>query len=414
MSRAKILFQLSGSIACYKACSVISRLVQTDYEVEVVATRSALEFVGLATLEGLTGRKVHTDVFESGSYMAHIDLMKWADLVILCPASANTISKMANGLGDDLVSTLFLAHDFKKPYLISPAMNVNMFNHPATQASIAKLSGWGVQILDTGTGRLACGDVGEGRLLEPDAIFEAVERALKTSSPQLSGMNVLVTSGGTREPLDGVRYLTNMSSGRTGAEIASGFARAGAKVTYLHAEGAAIPSNDKIEAVSFASFSSLESSLKKELSNSFYNVVIHAAAVGDFSIDSIETSAGKTVAGSTGKLESSEGIQLHLKRNPKLVSMIRSWSKNPAVKLVAFKLTNQPSAPAGETAVEKLASDARPDFVVQNDVSEILDGKHPFRIYTVTNGKSNLGFELEGARNLASYLSDSLSIGGQA
>jgi phosphopantothenoylcysteine decarboxylase/phosphopantothenate--cysteine ligase len=178
MSQSKILFQLSGSIAAYKACFAISRLVQDGYELQCVATKGALEFVGAATIEGLTGKPVFTDLYESGRMMDHIHLSKWADLAIVCPASANTINRLAAGLSDDVIGALFLSFDLKKPYLVAPAMNQQMFKHPATQSSLAKLESFGVKILPTGEGHQACGDVGEGRLLEPEAIVKWIGKCL--------------------------------------------------------------------------------------------------------------------------------------------------------------------------------------------------------------------------------------------
>jgi phosphopantothenoylcysteine synthetase/decarboxylase len=183
-SGKKILFQLSGSIACYKSCSVISRLVQSGHDVQTVATASALKFIGNATLEGLTGRTVFSDIFESGKLMGHIDWAKWADLTIVCPATANTISALANGIAVDAIGTLFLAYDLKKPYLVAPAMNQQMWQHPATQRSLEVLKSYGVTVLPTTSGHQACGDVGPGRLLEPEAIYDHVTQAL--SAPGVS------------------------------------------------------------------------------------------------------------------------------------------------------------------------------------------------------------------------------------
>jgi phosphopantothenoylcysteine decarboxylase/phosphopantothenate--cysteine ligase len=179
MSGSKILFQLSGSIACYKACSVISKLVQNGFDVKTAATKSALRFIGTATLEGLTHKPVYADLFEGERALEHVELAQWYDLAILCPATANILGKLAAGIGDDCVSTLFLAHGFKKPYLIAPAMNRNMLAHPATKRSMSVLQGWGVKVLGTGTGRQACGDRGPGRMLEPDAVYAEILKALK-------------------------------------------------------------------------------------------------------------------------------------------------------------------------------------------------------------------------------------------
>ncbi|MGZ3699208.1 MAG: flavoprotein [Bdellovibrionota bacterium] len=180
MSHApKILFQLSGSIACFKACQVLSRLVQEGAEVRVAATSGALRFVGLATLEGLSGSRVFHDAFEEGRQMDHIHLAKWADLAVLAPASASCINRLAAGIGQDAVSTLFLAWDLRrKPYLVAPAMNQEMRRHPATEASLEKLHTYGVKILPSPDGHQACGDVGPGRLAEPETILAEIRAAL--------------------------------------------------------------------------------------------------------------------------------------------------------------------------------------------------------------------------------------------
>lgn len=173
--KPKILYQLSGSIAAYKSCFAISRLVQSECEVRVACTPNALKFVGAATLEGLTGHPVFCDAYEPGRMMDHIELAKWADLAILAPASANTLNRLAAGLADDAVGALFLAFDLKrKPYGVAPAMNQQMWAHPATQRSIATLREWGVRIVMPGDGRQACGDVGPGRMAEPEELLQAI------------------------------------------------------------------------------------------------------------------------------------------------------------------------------------------------------------------------------------------------
>lgn len=178
MSKSKILFKLTGSIACYKACYVISKLVSRGFEVQTVCTPEALKFIGPATLSGLTGKPVLSDVFESCKTISHVSLPKWADLAIICPATANIINQLAGGLAKDLIGSLFLAYDLKKPYLIAPAMNHRMFEHPATRASLEKLKGWNVKILETEYGRSACGDEGYGRLLDPEKIYQAIMKTL--------------------------------------------------------------------------------------------------------------------------------------------------------------------------------------------------------------------------------------------
>ena len=169
-----ILFQLSGSIACYKACTVISQLTQAGHDVQCVASASALRFIGAATLEGLSGRALLTDTFAPGRWMEHIELNRWAELSVLCPATANRLNKMATGVADDLLGNLWLTHDFSKPLFVAPAMNTKMWTHPITQESVQKLEGLGVRFLRPAAGNLACGEIGEGRLLEPEEILKAL------------------------------------------------------------------------------------------------------------------------------------------------------------------------------------------------------------------------------------------------
>ena len=178
-SAATILFMLSGSIACFKSCAVISRLVQEGHRVQTAATAAALKFVGRSTLEGLTGRPVLTDIYNEGQQMDHIHLARQADLLILAPATATTLARLANGFADDAVSSLALANNFKKPLLIAPAMNHEMYNHPATQQNVAKLKSWGAFFIEGESGALACGEYGAGRLAEPDQILTALHSHLK-------------------------------------------------------------------------------------------------------------------------------------------------------------------------------------------------------------------------------------------
>lgn len=182
MSGSKLLFVVTGSIAGYKACEAVSQLVQRGHRVRAVATPAARQFVGVATLEGLTGERVRTDLFEPGAALDHIDLTRWADAVVVCPATAHTLNRFAAGLADDLVGALFLAHDWSKPFLVAPAMNPAMWSHPATVAAVGRLREWGVRFIDVGTGRTACGEVGEGRMAEPWEVVAAVEAALKVES----------------------------------------------------------------------------------------------------------------------------------------------------------------------------------------------------------------------------------------
>jgi phosphopantothenoylcysteine decarboxylase/phosphopantothenate--cysteine ligase len=407
-AKRKILFLISGSIAAYKSCTVISRLVQNSFDVQVVATRSALEFVGAATLEGLSGRPVHSETFEAGSYMQHIHLMKWADLIILCPASANTIGKLASGMGDDLLTTLFLAYDFKKPFLLAPAMNTQMYLHPATQSSLERLKTWGVEVLETAAGVLACGDVGAGRLIEPDLIYQEIEKHLGKGipSPTLEKsckLKVLITSGGTREPIDSVRSITNTSTGETGRILADYLSEQGHDVTFLYAHGSKQPATAH-QLIEYTTFADLQKSLLSLLKKNAFDALIHLAAVSDYSIEQIKMNGGWQNPDPTHKINSGEAIEIRLKQNPKIIDQVRTHSRNPHLLLVGFKLTRSDSTDKIVSQVASLVSHAQADFVVHNDLSQIdvSKGRHEATIYQGnravehTHSKPQLAKALEG------------------
>ena len=373
---SNILFMFTGSIACYKACEAVSRLVQNGHRVRTVATASALKFIGPATLEGLTGAAVMSDIFAPGSAMDHINLTRWADVVIVCPATANTINRLAAGMADDLPGSLFLAHDRTKPWLIAPAMNPEMWSHPATIAAVDKLKSWGVKFLPTGVGRTACGEVGEGRLAEPPVIVAAVEAAVARPARRL---RVLVTSGGTAEPIDGVRVLTNSSTGATGAGIAAQLTRDGHEVVLLRARNAACHAV-ACRTEPFGSFADLDAALTRLLGGENFDAVIHAAAVSDFGVASIEVAGA--VQAATTKLESNASPVLRLKPLPKLVDGLRARSANPRLVVVAFKLTNGASAGEAQTAVRGLFAHSKADLVVHNDLgARTASGVFPADIY---------------------------------
>ncbi len=173
-SKGRIALQVTGSIAAFKAATLASLVVDAGAEVQVIMSEGARRFVGESTFEGLSGRPVLGDLFERGRAHDHIHLVDWADLFLLYPASANHVNRLRAGLADDLIGCLFLANNFRKPYWVAPAMNSNMLGHPAVTDSLRVLEGWGCRILPTGEGRLACGEVGYGRLLEPERAAELV------------------------------------------------------------------------------------------------------------------------------------------------------------------------------------------------------------------------------------------------
>lgn len=394
MSKSKILFMMTGSIACYKACHIISRLVQNNCELQVIATPSALQFVGNATLEGLTGKPVISDMYAMGNVMDHIHLMRWADAIVVAPATANFINKAAQGVGDDLVQTLFLAHDFKKPFLIAPAMNTSMYQHPVTQKSLASLKQMGLQILDTASGILACGEEGWGKLLDPDLIVKITLESLdkyKGTAPTadatpkastLSKVKVLITAGGTQEPIDTVRVISNLSSGRTGIALAEYMTQMGFDVTLLQAHGS--PKTDLVHRKDFfTSFASLDEKMKNYLSSEDYTHVIHAAAVSDYSVDSIEVHGQRYRPFELKKVSSDENsMSIHLKRNHKIVDRLKDYSRNKNLQVIAFKLTSHASAEERQAAVKKLFTSSHADYVVHNDLTDIdiVNKTHKFTL----------------------------------
>ncbi len=364
MSGSNVLFVLSGSIACYKACDAISRLVQRGHRVRAVATEAALRFVGTATLEGLTGERVGTDLFAAGEALAHLNLTRWADLTIVCPATANTLNRAAVGLGDDLAGALLLAHDRTKPLLFAPAMNPAMWSHPSTVASVACLQSRGARFVAVGAGRTACGEVGEGRLAEPAEIVAAVEAALARPARRL---RVLVTGGGTTEPIDGVRVLSNTSTGATSALMAGHFARCGHAVTLLRARSA-VGAEAGVRDETFGTFAELDAALTRLLGGEDFDAVIHAAAVSDFAVDAILVDGVAQPPG-VAKLGSDAAPTLRLRRNPKLLDTLRARSRNGAVRVVAFKLTRGATVAQAHEAVATLFARSAVDFVVHNDLA---------------------------------------------
>lgn len=401
MSKYKILFKITGSIAAYKSAYLISKLVQNDFDVQTVATESALEFVGPATLEGLTGKPVMTDSFEQGKMMSHINLVKWADLTITCPASANTINKLANGIGDNLVSSLFLAHDWKKPYIIAPAMNTAMFDHPATKESLSKLEKWGVKILPTDDGHLACGDYGKGKMLDPDKIYEYIRSTLEPQRDQKK-LCVLITAGGTKEDIDGIRYLTNLSTGKTAAVMAQHFIDNGHNVTFLSAPDARKPIG-KFEEQQFTNFRTLDKSLKQLLDSNHYDCVIHNAAVSDYSAYEIEDDDEKFTLPLDKKLSSkSETMTVRFKRNPKIVKSIKSHSINKNLMLVSFKFTNDKNDAEKVEQAKSLLQSSGSDVVVLNDFSDRVNGnlQQNFVLFSKTSYEK----KVETASSLAKEL----------
>ncbi|MFN3453415.1 MAG: bifunctional phosphopantothenoylcysteine decarboxylase/phosphopantothenate--cysteine ligase CoaBC [Pseudobdellovibrio sp.] len=381
----KILFIVTGSIASYKIAAVLSQLKKNNCAIKVVATQSALKFIGISTLEGLTSEKVHTELFDNGSNMDHIHLIRWADIVVVAPATANFINKIAHGFADDLASTLFLAHDFKKPFLIFPAMNTKMYQHPATTRSLEILTKWNIRILDSASGSLACGETGVGRLLEPEQIIAEIDKAFESihlyqpsaqikpdlSKSKASSLKVLITSGGTQEPLDDVRVITNSSTGKTAAYLADEFIEHGFDVTYLMAENAKMPLLN-CNIVKFKTFKDLQTALEEH--SKIHHFIIHAAAVSDYSVLPTE-----------GKINSDQEIlQINLKKNPKLIDQIKK--NNPNAILIGFKLTSTQDPQLIKSKIDSLFKNSKCDLIVHNDWSTIKSDQH---LFNLVNNKQN-------------------------
>jgi phosphopantothenoylcysteine decarboxylase/phosphopantothenate--cysteine ligase len=335
-------------------------------------------------------------MYADGQVMDHIHLVRWADLILVAPATAHYINRISNGIGDDLLTTLFLAHDFKKPFLIAPAMNTMMYLHPTTQRSIKKLKEMNIEILEAASGVLACGEVGYGRLLEPDLIVKEVELRLNSSftatatAPVQKSKNiqVLITAGGTSEPIDDIRVITNRSTGKTASVLADHLVESGFEVTFLHSENSLKPKNPT-QTVTFTTFNDLQSKLETELKRSSYDWVIHTAAVSDYSVQPTE-----------GKISSdADEITLKLKRNPKLIDQIKKIS--PKTKLVGFKLTSTTDPKTITEKVGKLFSNAHCDFVVQNDWSDIKNNKRIFNVYSAQSVQPD---SIEGLDELSATL----------
>lgn len=230
----KVLLCVSGGIAAYKAVQLTSKLTQNGFDVKVMMTGNATKFVTPLSFQAISRNDVYTDTFDEKdpAKIAHIDLADWPDVIIIAPATANIIGKLANGIADDMVSTTLLATE--KPVFIAPAMNVHMYNHPVVQENIARLKSFGYHFIEPSEGYLACGYVGKGRLEEPEIIVEHVKTFFVQNKQQfLRGKTVLISAGPTREKIDPVRYLSNYSSGKMGYAIAEVAQHLGANVILI-------------------------------------------------------------------------------------------------------------------------------------------------------------------------------------
>ncbi len=384
LSNKNILLGISGSIAAYKACELISLLKKQNANVKTIASESALQFIGKATLEGLSGNPVTTSDFEDGQMMAHIHLAKWADLFIIAPASAQTVNSLCSGTGSSPLISTYLAYDLKKPLLLAPAMNSTMLFHPTTQLAFKQLSAWGVSVLSSESGALACGDVGEGRLLEPTVLLKEIQNALYPASK----LSILITAGGTKVPIDSIRAITNTSTGRTGTLLADYFSKRHYSVDLLLSKDAEEPAYTK-NVDRFETYSDLSKLLEEKLKKNKYDLVIHSAAVSDFAVESLN---GK------GKISSGGSLVLNLHPTEKIIAKIKTWNQN--CKLVGFKLTDTSDEDSRHRAIKKLFAQSA-DWVIHNDLSQITENSHQYQLFNhkaklgVCNQKQDLGPLLE-------------------
>jgi len=354
MERRRALVAVSGGIAAYKIPELVRCLIRDGHDVRCVLTANAARFVSPLVLQTLSGHSARSELFDSAQEgeIDHIALADWAELVVLAPATAHTLARLAHGLADDLVSTLLLAA--RAPLLAVPAMNVNMWRHPATQANVTLLRERGVRFVGPESGFLACGWEGEGRMAEPAEIAAAAVLALGPRS--LAGERVLVTAGGTREPVDPVRALCNRSSGKMGFAIAAEAARRGAEVS-LVAGPCALATPSGVRRVDVETALEMREAVLAELPQ--VGVVVMVAAVADFR-------PARPASRKIKKEELAEGAApvIELVRNPDILAEISAQPRGGRV-IVGFAAEDHDVL---EAARRKLARKAC-DLIVANDVS---------------------------------------------
>ena len=309
MSPLNVVVGITGGIAAYKAVGVVRALVLAGHDVHVVPTEGALRFVGRPTLEPISRNPVHTDLYEGVAEVRHVAIGQAADLIVIAPATANTIAKLATGLADDLLGNTVLASE--APIVIAPAMHTEMWRHPATRANIATLEARGVTVVGPAVGQLTGADSGPGRMEEPETIVAAaLEVAAASARRDLAGLRVVVTAGGTREPLDPVRFIGNRSSGKQGVAIANAARARGAEVTLI-AANLEVPEPDGCDIRHVSSALELQQAVTDAAKGA--DVVVMAAAVADYRPGDVSETKIKKDA-------SDDGMTLELVRNPDILA----------------------------------------------------------------------------------------------
>ena len=355
MKPPHILLVISGGIAAYKSLELIRRLRTMGYDVTPVMTKAAEEFVTPLSISALAGRKVYQDLFDltSEAEMGHIELSRSADLLVVAPASADLMAKMATGLANDLASTLLLATD--TPVMIAPAMNVRMWTHPATQRNIKALMNDGIELIGPAHGDMACGEHGPGRMTEPEEIASAIEQKLTAlgAEKMLAGRHILVTSGPTHEPIDPVRYIANRSSGAQGSAIANALIAQGAEVTFITGPAEA-PAPIGARIVEIQSAQEMHDAVHAALP---VDAAIFAAAVADWRV--------KDAASEKIKKQAGESPSLTFTENPDILASVSALDEQRPPLVIGF-------AAETENVIENATAKRLRkgcDWIIANDVS---------------------------------------------
>ncbi|MBP5864882.1 bifunctional phosphopantothenoylcysteine decarboxylase/phosphopantothenate--cysteine ligase CoaBC [Streptomyces scabiei] len=356
VGKPKVVLGVSGGIAAYKACELLRRLTESGHDVRVVPTDSALHFVGAATWSALSGNPVSTEVWESVHEVPHVRIGQAADLVVVAPATADMLAKAAHGLADDLLTNTLLTA--RCPVVFAPAMHTEMWEHPATQENVATLRRRGALVIDPAVGRLTGADTGKGRLPDPGEIFEVCRRVLArgVAEPDLAGRHVVVTAGGTREPLDPVRFLGNRSSGKQGYALARTAAARGARVTLIEAN-TGLPDPAGVDVVRIGTAVQLREAVLKAAPDA--DVVVMAAAVADFRPDTYAT-------GKIKKKDGQEPAPLVLVRNPDILAEISADRPRPGQVVVGFAAETDDVLANGRAKLARKGC----DLLVVNEVGE--------------------------------------------
>ena len=351
--RLTVVLGITGGIAAYKAVSVVRAFVLGGHDVHVVATEGALRFVGRATLEAISRNPVHTDLYEGVPEVRHVALGQRADLIVIAPATAHTIASLASGLASDLLGTTVLAST--APLVIAPAMHTEMWLHAATVANIATLRSRGVTIVGPNSGPLTGSDSGPGRMSEPNEIAAA---ALAAVGPQdFAGQRILISAGGTREPLDPVRFIGNRSSGRQGVALAEAAAARGAEVTLVAAHlEVALPVTATVVEVRTAA--ELEAAMIDHAARA--DIVIMTAAVADFRPVTI-------AEGKIKKADVGDTLRLELERTPDVLAGLAA-TRRPGQRIVGFAAETEPDDERRQQLGSEKAQRKGIDFLVLNRV----------------------------------------------